>query len=68
MLGADAGQYTLSEKIKDELRNTFCQLHIDPFTGLSKGNSCGIKDYKGVIQSRSSLWIESLLFSHQSWK
>lgn len=55
MLGAEAGQYTLPEKINDELTNTFCQLHIDPFTGLSKGNSCGIKDYKEVIQSRSSL-------------
>ena len=55
MLGAEAGQYTLPEKINDELTNTFCQLHIDPFTGLSKGSSCGIKDYKGVLQSQSSL-------------
>ena len=37
MLRADAGQYTLSEEINDELTNTLCQLHIDPFTGLSKG-------------------------------
>ena len=37
MLWADAGQYTLSEEINDELTNTFCQLHIDPFTRLSKG-------------------------------
>ena len=55
MLGADAGQYTLSEKINDELTHTFCQLHMDPLTGLSKGNSWGIKDYKGVLQSQSSL-------------
>ena len=43
------GSKTSSEKRKTDIH---ILLTTDPFVGSIKFNSCGINDYKGVLQSR----------------
>ena len=51
MLRVDAASKSLSEKRSTD---THVSHVANPFTGSIK--SCGIKDYKGVLQSRVLYW------------